>query len=331
MTLTLGIETSCDDTAVAILGESPRVISSIVSSQDIHGAFGGVVPEIASRMHMKLLAPMVREALLEAEVRGADLDLVAVTRGPGLIGSLLVGVSFAKAYSYGLGIPLVGVNHVEAHLWSHVLSGREIPPPWIALVVSGGHTELVKVDRFGDYVWLGSTLDDAAGEAFDKVAKLLGLGYPGGADLERLAARGRAGGIRFPRAYLEPGSYDFSFSGLKTAVKDYLARHPGAEAADVAAGFQAAVVEVLVEKSVAAALRFGAKTIACSGGVSNNTFLTEGLRRRAREEGLEAVFPERRFRGDNAAMVAEVGRRRFALGEAASLEMDAEPTLEKLL
>ena len=326
--LTLGIETSCDDTAVAVLDDGSRVLSNLVSSQEVHGRFGGVVPEIASRMHMKLLTAMVREALAQAGVSISDLGGVAVTRGPGLIGSLLVGVSFAKALAYGLGIPVVGVNHVEAHLWSFSLSGRRIRSPWVGMVVSGGHTDIFRVDGFGEYAWLGSTRDDAAGEAFDKVAKLLGLGYPGGAELEELARKGNPDAVRFPRAYLEPESFDFSFSGLKTAVKDYLVKHIETAPADVAASFQAAVVEVLVEKLFRAARVCGAAAVTCSGGVSSNLSLREELAGRAEAEGVEVAFPDKEYCGDNAAMIAWTGMKRSARGETAPLDMDAEPTFE---
>ena len=271
--LVLGIETSCDDTSVAVLEEGRTLRAHLIAAQDVHRLYGGVVPELASRAHLELLPPLVERCLSEAQLSADDLTGIAVTRAPGLVGSLVVGVAFARAYGAALGIPVVGVNHVEAHLHAATLEHGPSPLPAVALVVSGGHTELVEVRGFGRYRWLGSTRDDAAGEAYDKVAKLLGLGFPGGPVLDRLAAQGNRSAFAFPRPMLDRADLDFSFSGLKTAVALAVGRlgpPPYAEQllADLAASFQAAVVDTLVGKTLRAVDQVGARALGVGGGVA---------------------------------------------------------------
>jgi len=271
--LILGVETSCDETAASVVANGAAVLSSVVSSQiDLHARFGGVVPEIASRAHVELLTPVVAEALVEAGVDDDGVDAVAATVGPGLIGSLLVGVSAAKALSLVWNVPFVGVNHMEAHLYAALLEQPDAPLPMVVLLVSGGHTLLVEMKDHGRYRLLGSTIDDAAGEAFDKVARFLGLEYPGGPAIENAASRGDPAAVNFPRAMLDEG-YDFSFSGLKTAVINHVRKHPDVSTDDVAASFQEAVVDVLVAKAVAATTEVGAAALCLGGGVAANTLL----------------------------------------------------------
>ena len=300
----LGIETSCDETAAAVVVEGTKLASSVVSSQvDLHARFGGVVPEIASRAHVDLLNPVVAEALVEAGCTGTDVSAVAATIGPGLIGALLVGVSAAKAFALAWGVPFVGVNHLEAHLYAAFLEEPDLTPPLVLLLVSGGHTLLVAMDDHLRYRLLGATIDDAAGEAFDKVARLLGLPYPGGPAIDRLAMEGDRHAIAFPRALLDDG-YDFSFSGLKTSVLTYLRKHPDAPPADVAASFQEAVVDVLVTKARRAALAVGANGIVLAGGVAANSALRERVLDVCIDDGLQPFVPSRTMCTDNAAMVA---------------------------
>ena len=328
----LGIETSCDDTAAAVLAGG-RVLSSVVSSQTEHLPFDGVVPELASRAHVRLIEPVVRQALAEADRGWDDLAGIAATHAPGLIGSLLVGLTFGKAAAAARGRPFVGVNHLEAHLLSVLLSHPEIRPPLVALLASGGHTEIVEARRWYRYRILGSTRDDAAGEAFDKVAILLGLGYPGGPLIDRAASAGDPGAVAFPRAWLEPDSLDFSFSGLKTAVRNHVAARGGPEAlddrdrADVAASFQEAVVDVLSAKTLLAAERAKVSTVLLAGGVAANRSLRERLERGCAERGWTFAVPELRYCGDNAAMVALAGSLRLAAGERSGWDLPAVPTL----
>ena len=323
----LAIETSCDETAAAVVEDGRVVKSSVVSSQvDLHAQFGGVVPEVAGRAHVDLLTPVVAEAMDIADATAGDLDAVAATIGPGLIGSLLVGVSAAKAYALAWGIPFVGVNHLEGHLHAAFLEDPDITLPAVVLLVSGGHTMLVEMREPGRYRLLGQTIDDAAGEAFDKVARFLGLGYPGGPAIEREAAAGDPGAIAFPRGLRHDGS-NFSFSGLKTSVLTYVRRHPEAATADVAASFQEAVVDILVEKTMGAAADAGARSVAIGGGVAANTPLRERLVNAAQAEGLAAFVPSRAMCTDNAAMVGATAWYRLRLDGPTPLSAGANPNL----
>ena len=325
--LILGIETSCDETAAAIVARGSDVLSSVVSSQvDLHARFGGVVPEIASRAHLELLVPVVAQAMVEAGVASNDLDAVAVTHGPGLIGALLVGLSGAKGLALGWGLPLVGVNHLEAHLYAAQLEHGEVLLPQMVLLVSGGHTQLVLVDAPGEYLLIGGTLDDAAGEAFDKVARFLGLGYPGGPAIEAAATSGDPTAIDFPRAKANSG-FDFSFSGLKTAVINHVRRHREVATDDVAASFQAAVVDVLALKLARAAAEHAVAGVALAGGVAANSPLRERVASDAARAGLQCLVPGREYCTDNAAMVAAAGWYRLASDGPSGLELPAVPGL----
>jgi N6-L-threonylcarbamoyladenine synthase len=323
----LAIETSCDDTAAAVVTDGRLVRSSVVSSQvDLHARFGGVVPEVAGRAHLELLTPAVDEALDRAGMTGADLDAVAATIGPGLIGSLLVGVSAAKAYALAWGVPFVGVNHLEGHLQAAFLEDPDLALPAVVLLVSGGHTLLIHMGAEGDYRLLGQTIDDAAGEAFDKVARFLGLGYPGGPVIERLAAEGDPTAIAFPRGLRGEG-YDFSFSGLKTSVITYVRKHPAASPADVAASFQEAVVDVLVDKARRAAAATGASSICLGGGVAANSVLRDRLTAAAGADGRLAFVPSRVMCTDNAAMVGATAWYRLRRDGPTPLSAAADPNL----
>ncbi len=338
--LCLGIETSCDETAAAVVGDGTRLLSNVVASQvELHRRYGGVFPELASRRHIEAMLPVLGEAMRMAGAGWEDLGLIAVTRGPGLVGSLLVGLAAAKALAFALDVPLVGVNHILGHIYANLLDPVLRDPargegpggsvfPAVCLVVSGGHTDLVYMQGHGRLNLLGRTRDDAAGEAFDKVARLLGLPYPGGPALERLARQGDPEAVPFPRAMMDDGSYDFSFSGLKTAVAVYLEREGGAaRAADVAASFQKAVVDVLVAKTVRAALQRGVRRILLAGGVAANSALRESLRREAGRHGLEVRVPPPALCTDNAAMIACAGYFLWREGGADGLDLDAVPRL----
>ena len=319
--LVLGIETSCDETAAAVVAGGTSVLSSVVSSQvDLHARFGGVVPEIASRAHVELLTPVVAEALVEAGIDGPDVAAVACTVGPGLVGSLLVGVSGAKALSLVWDKPFVGVNHLEAHVYAAFLEEPDLELPLLVLLVSGGHTMLVAFEDHGRFRILGQTLDDAAGEAFDKVARFLGLGYPGGPAIDREAMIGDPEAIAFPRAMLDEG-LDLSFSGLKTAVVNHVRRHPDVSTADVSASFQQAVVDVLVAKARRAASSVGATGIVLGGGVAANSLLRERMLDACEEDGLRCFLPSRSMCTDNAAMVASAGW--FQLQRVGPTSLDA--------
>ncbi len=323
----LGIETSCDETAAAVVDDGRDTLSSVVSSQaDLHARFGGVVPEIASRAHVELINDVIAQALVEAGVELDELDAVAAAHGPGLAGALLVGVSAAKALALVQGVPYVGVNHHEAHMYAALLDDPALEPPLCTLVVSGGHTLLAVMEAHGRYRVLGQTVDDAAGEAFDKVARFLGLGYPGGPAIDRLAAQGDPDAIRFPRPMLHEG-LDFSFSGLKTAVVNHLRRNPGAEVNDVAASFQAAVVDVLVSKLVRAALETGNDTVVIGGGVAANSALRTRVLDAADAAGLRAVVPPLALCTDNAAMVAAAAAYRLGVDGPTPLTAGATPNL----
>jgi N6-L-threonylcarbamoyladenine synthase len=329
-TLVLGIETSCDETAAALVMGGSDIVSSVVSSQvELHASFGGVVPEIASRAHLDLLNPVIARAIVEAGVDDRRIDAVACTVGPGLIGALLVGVSAAKALSLAWDVPFVGVNHLEAHLYAALLDDPTIDFPVVVLLVSGGHTLLVEMEELGSYRLLGQTIDDAAGEAFDKVARFLGLGYPGGPAIERAAAEGDPESIAFPRAMLDEGkrNLDFSFSGLKTAVINHVRANPDVATADVAASFQAAVVDVLVAKARRAVAEVGAKGIALGGGVAANSKLREDVLDACVEDGLRAYLPTPAMCTDNAAMIAAAGWHRLRLDGPTSLDTGAYPNL----
>ena len=329
-TLVLGIETSCDETAAALVMGGSDVVSSVVSSQiELHATFGGVVPEIASRAHLDLLNPVIARAIVEAGVEDRRIDAVACTIGPGLIGALLVGVSAAKALALAWDVPFVGVNHLEAHLYAALLDDPTIELPVVVLLVSGGHTLLVEMEVLGQYRLLGQTIDDAAGEAFDKVARFLGLGYPGGPAIERAAVDGDPESIAFPRAMLDEGTrnLDFSFSGLKTAVINHVRANPDVASADVAASFQAAVVDVLVAKARRAAAGVGAKGIALGGGVAANSKLRADVLDACAEDGLRAYLPTPAMCTDNAAMIAAAGWHRLRLDGPTSLDTGAYPNL----
>jgi N6-L-threonylcarbamoyladenine synthase len=325
--LVLGIETSCDDTAAAVVDAGADVLSSVVSSQvDLHAIYGGVVPELAGRAHLELLTPVIREALGRAGRAGKDLHAVAATMGPGLIGSLLVGVSEAKALALAWELPFVGVNHLEGHLFAALLEHPAIEWPVAVLLVSGGHTLLVSMEGPGRYRLLGQTLDDAAGEAFDKVARFLGLGYPGGPAIERAAAGGDPAAFAFPRAMLGEG-LDFSFSGLKTAVLHAVRRHPDASDRDVAASFQRAVVDVLVAKVQKAAVSVGARGVCLAGGVAANGVLRGALAEACATFGLPAYLPSLATCTDNAAMIAAAGWWQLEQVGPTPLDAGADPNL----
>jgi N6-L-threonylcarbamoyladenine synthase len=325
--LILGIESSCDETAVAVVDSQGTIRSSVVLSQvDVHAAFGGVVPEIASREHLKAINPLYRLALGEAGVNLSEIDLIAVTMGPGLIGSLLVGLCMAKSLSYFSSIPIVGVDHVKAHIFSVFLE-REVDFPFVALVVSGGHTVLFEVNDFVSISALGHTRDDAAGEAFDKVAKFLGLGYPGGEAIDRCAARGDPRFLDFPRAMIREKNFDYSFSGLKTAVVTTVKKR-GVDFVrenidHICASFQEAVVDVLVEKALGAAISKGIGRLVIAGGVAANSRLRTKLGERAKEEGVELFVPPVAYCTDNALMIAYLGGKMFERGIASDLSLNA--------
>ena len=323
----LGIETSCDETAAAVVCDGERVLSSVVSSQvDLHARYGGVVPEIASRAHEELLIPVVAQAVVEAGLTDADIEAVGATYGPGLVGSLLVGVSAAKTLALAWDVPFIAVNHLEAHLYAALLEEPNLELPVVVLLVSGGHTMLVRMDGHGRYEVLGATVDDAAGEAFDKVARFLGLGYPGGPAIDAIAMEGDADAIAFPRAMKDEG-LDFSFSGLKTAVVNYVRKHPDAATPDVAASFQEAVVDVLVAKARDAARASGAKGICLAGGVAANSVLRERMLDVCVEDGIRGLLPARSMCTDNAAMVAAAAWHRLRLDGPSPLDTGAVPGL----
>ena len=327
MTTVLGIETSCDETAAAIVVDGRDVLANVVSSQvDLHARYGGVVPEIAGRAHESLLMPVVAEAMVEAGVTDHDIDLVAATHGPGLIGSLLIGVSAAKALALGWDVPFIGINHHEAHLYAALLEEPELEFPLAVLLVSGGHTMLIEFQDHGRYRLLGATVDDAAGEAFDKVARYLGLGYPGGPQIDRISQQGDPQAINFTRPMRNDG-LDCSFSGLKTAVVNYVRQHPEVETADVAASFQAAVVDVLTHKARKAAQQIGASGICLAGGVAANSELRERTLDICVEDGIQGFLPTRAMCTDNAAMVAATAWWRIRSEGPSPLDSGADPNL----
>jgi N6-L-threonylcarbamoyladenine synthase len=326
VTLVLGIETSCDETAAAVVADGRTVVSSVVSSQiDLHARFGGVVPEIASRAHVELITPVIAEALVEAGVELAELDAIAACHGPGLAGALLVGVAAAKGLALATGKPYVGVNHLEAHLHAAWLEDPDLTPPLAVLIVSGGHTMTVAMADHGDYRVVGQTVDDAAGEAFDKVARHLGLGYPGGPAIDRLARAGDPTAVRFPRAM--PGEADFSFAGLKTAVVNHTRRSPDTPLADVAASFQEAVVDQLVAKLLAAADEADAPVLALGGGVAANSRLRAKVAEAAGATGRRTFLPPPSLCTDNGAMIAATAWWRLQQDGPTPLSAGADPNL----
>ncbi|MDD6056731.1 MAG: tRNA (adenosine(37)-N6)-threonylcarbamoyltransferase complex transferase subunit TsaD [Clostridiales bacterium] len=328
----LAIETSCDETAAAVVVDGYKVRSNVISSQiALHTVYGGVVPEIASRKHIEKVNQVIEQALAEAEVTLDEIDAIGVTYGPGLVGALLVGVAEAKAISYAKNIPLVGVHHIEGHICANYIENPELKPPFLCLVVSGGHTHLVRVEAYGRYEILGRTRDDAAGEAFDKVARAIGLGYPGGPKIEAAAREGNPHAVEFPRAKIEGEPYDFSFSGLKSAVLNYLnmSKMKGMDVvqADIAASFQKAVTDVLIGNSIRAMEAFGSKRFAIAGGVASNGALREGIREACEQRGIAFYHPSPVFCTDNAAMIGVAAYYAYRNGERAGLDLNAVPNL----
>lgn len=330
--LILAIESSCDETAAAVVKNGREVLSNIISSQiDLHTLYGGVVPEIASRKHTEQINQVIEEALKKANVTLNDIDAIAVTYGPGLVGALLVGVSAAKAISFARKIPLVGVHHIEGHISANYIENKELEPPFVCLVVSGGHSHLVKVMDYGKYEILGRTRDDAAGEAFDKVARAIGLGYPGGPKIDKVSYEGNPEAITFPRAHVAGSVYDFSFSGLKSAVLNYLnsceMKGETVVQADVAASFQKAVVDVLVDHSMQAIRESGMKKFAIAGGVASNSHLREALEKACAKEGVSFYRPSPILCTDNAAMIGAAGYYEFIKGNVSGYDLNAVPNL----
>lgn len=330
--LILAIESSCDETASAVVKNGREVLSNVISSQiALHTLYGGVVPEIASRKHIEKINEVIQEALGQAGVKLSEIDAIGVTYGPGLVGALLVGVAEAKALSYAAGIPLVGVHHIEGHISANYIACKELEPPFICLVVSGGHTHLVVVRDYGKYEIIGKTRDDAAGEAFDKVARAIGLGYPGGPKIDRLAKEGNPDAIHFPRAKVEDAPYDFSFSGVKSAVLNYLngchmKGEPVVEA-DVAASFQKAVCDVLVEHAVQAVKDYGIPKLALAGGVASNSALREAMKAACEKEGVSFYYPSPILCTDNAAMIGAAAYYEYINGVRSGLDLNAVPNL----
>lgn len=330
----LGIETSCDETSVAVIRDG-KLLSNIISSQIVHQQYGGVVPELASRAHQQLIVPIVNESLAKAEVRKEELSAIAVAAGPGLMGSLLVGVNFGKAFAYGLGVPFIAVNHMEAHIYSNFIEDPSPAFPFLNLTVSGGHTQLVLVKDEFTYEIVGETMDDAAGEAFDKVAKMLKLEYPGGPQIDKFAKNGNPDAIKFPRPYATEDDLNFSFSGIKTSVLYYLRDHnlrdtsiPDNQLADLCASFQSAVVDVLVNKTILAAKKFRVNDIAVAGGVSANSHLRYRMKTEAEKNGFQLFIPKFEYCTDNGAMIAEVGYRKFLRQMFSSLDVTATANLD---
>ncbi len=331
--LILGIESSCDETAAAVVKDGREVLSNIINTQiETHKLYGGVVPEIASRKHIESIDVVVDEALDKAGVTIDDIDAIAVTYGPGLVGALLVGVSFAKAYAYALKKPLVGVHHIKGHIMANFIAHPEFEPPFVCLVASGGHSHIVEVKDYNNLEILARTRDDAAGEAFDKIARVLGLGYPGGPLIDKLAKEGNPEAWKFPRVRMDNDSLDFSFSGVKTAVINHLhkAEQNGEEVnkADVAASFQAAVTDVLCEHTIDAAIKADSKIIALAGGVASNSQLREKMSEMSKNYGIKVVFPPPVLCTDNAAMIACAGYYNYINGDTMDLTLNAVPSLQ---
>lgn len=329
----LGIETSCDETSASVVKNGREVLSNVISSQvDLHQKYGGVVPEIASRKHVELIIPVVNQAIEEAGITPDAIDAVGVTYGPGLVGALLVGLSAAKAIAFAWGKPLVGVHHIEGHIAANYIQHKELQPPFVCLVASGGHSHIVHVEDYDRFKILGKTRDDAAGEAFDKVARAVGLGYPGGPLIDKMAKNGNPKAVDFPRVYFEKGCFDFSFSGIKTAVLNYLnsAEQKGEKYSveDVCASFQAAVVDVLVTNLISAAKHTNSKKVALAGGVAANSMLRKELEEQAGRAGLEIYYPSPILCTDNAAMIACAAYYEFVRGNVSDLNLNAIPGLK---
>lgn len=329
----LGIESSCDETAAAVVKNGREVLGNVISSQiDLHTLYGGVVPEIASRKHIEKINQVVEQALKEANMALEDITAIAVTYGPGLVGALLVGVSFAKSLAFALGKPLVGVHHIEGHISANYIAYEALTPPFACLVVSGGHTHLVAVKDYGEYEILGRTRDDAAGEAFDKVARAIGLGYPGGPKIDKAAKEGNPDAIFFPRAKVEDSRYDFSFSGLKSAVLNYLnacaMKKEEISTVDVAASFQKAVVDVLVEHALLAAKEYDFKKLALAGGVASNSALRKAMEEACLREKIEFYCPPPIYCTDNAAMIGCAGYYEYKKGVRSGYDLNAVPNLK---
>lgn len=329
----LAIETSCDETAAAIVHNGREVLSNVIYSQiDLHKEFGGVVPEIASRKHIEKINHVIRKALDDAKLGWSDIDVIGVTYGPGLVGALLVGVAQAKAIAYARNLPLVGVHHIEGHISANYIEDKNFKPPFLCLVVSGGHTHLIAVRDYGDYEVIGRTRDDAAGEAFDKVARAIGLGYPGGPKIDRIAKTGNPDAITFPRARIAEAPYDFSFSGVKSAVLNYInqCRMKGEDViqTDVAASFQKAVVDVLVSRTIEAAAALGFDKVALAGGVSSNSALRTAMKAACEKSGLGLSIPSPTFCTDNAAMIGCAAYYEYIAGTRDGLDLNAVANLQ---
>lgn len=329
----LAIESSCDETAAAVVKNGREVLSNIISSQiELHKLYGGVVPEIASRKHIEKINPVIREALSAANMKLEDMDAIGVTYGPGLVGALLVGVAAAKAISYAKNIPLVGVHHIEGHISANYIENKDLEPPFLGMVVSGGHTHLVMVKDYGKYEILGKTRDDAAGEAFDKVARAIGLGYPGGPKIDKLAKEGNPKAIAFPRAHVADAPLDFSFSGLKSSVLNYInsceMKHQDICRADVAASFQAAVVDAIVSHTIEAAKMYRMDKVALAGGVASNSALRQAMKERCEAAGLKFYYPSPILCTDNAAMIGCAAYYEYLAGTRHGLDLNAVPNLK---
>jgi len=328
--IVLGVETSCDETSAAVLRDG-QILSSIISSQDVHEAFGGVVPELASREHVRLIVPMVEQALQKAEIEKSELNACAVTYGPGLVGALLVGLNFVKGLAAGLNIPFIGVNHIEGHIYGTFLSNSDFAFPVLFLIVSGGHTQLVLMRSHLEYEIIGETIDDAVGEAFDKGAKMLGLGYPGGPAIDRLARTGNPDFFDFPRALRQKNNYNFSYSGLKTSLLTYINKNSpvfiSEHMADICASYQAAAVEILIEKTLNAARSFGCPTIGLAGGVAANSRLRSELLEKCTSGGSRLLLPDLKYCTDNAAMIARAGYEYLKKGRYSGGNLNAWPAL----
>ena len=331
-TVILAIESSCDETAAAVVLDGREVRSNIISSQiEIHKLYGGVVPEIASRHHLNNVNTVVEQALAEADTTLDEVDAIGVTYGPGLVGALLIGLATAKAYALATGKPLVGVHHIQGHICANYIQHKELEPPFMALVISGGHTNIVEVTDYNECRVLGGTRDDAAGEAYDKVARVLGLGYPGGPKIDKIAREGNPHAVEFKRVFLEKGSLDFSFSGIKTGVLNYVnsEKQAGREinVADVAAAFQAAILEVIVTKTVGAAVDMKKDKVVLAGGVAANSMLREMLEQECRKKGLKLYYPQPVLCTDNAAMIGCAAYYKYKAGQISDLTLDAVPNL----
>ena len=331
--LILAIESSCDETAASVVKNGREILSNVIFSQiELHKLYGGVVPEIASRKHIEKINQVIEEALAEANVTLDDLDAIGVTYGPGLVGALLVGVAEAKAIAYAKNLPLVGVHHIEGHISANYIENKELEPPFVCLVVSGGHTHLVCVKDYGKYEIIGRTRDDAAGEAFDKVARAIGLGYPGGPKIDKLSKEGNADAIVFPKAHIEDAPYDFSFSGVKSSVLNYIngCKMKGEEynQADIAASFQKAVTDVLVENAMHAVKEYGLSKFAIAGGVASNSTLRAAMKKACEENGVEFYHPSPIYCTDNAAMIGVAAYYEFINGTRHGWDLNAVPNLK---